>query len=128
MSPLLRELLAAHRSARLPELAAALQACGLPIDTGPIWGVAFVEIDPHHYSPVAGGKPAIIAPLFEGGVLLDLVATGLETRTTRTRYALADVPGIACESEFLAKQVDRAMRQPVRLPKLFVREADRAVA
>ena len=176
MSHLFRELLAAHRTARLPEPADALQACGLPIDTGPIWGVAFCEIDAHHYAPRAGGKPAVIAPLFENGVLLDLVATGLETRSTRTRlgiatilgqewidhaketettvrlfadpiewlrngrrggvivdwraarYALADVPGIACESEFLAKQVDRAMRQPARVPQLFIREADRAAA
>lgn len=173
---LLRELLAARRTARLPELADALQACGLPIDTGPIWGVAFCEIDAHHYAPLEGGKPAVIAPHFENGVLLDLVATGLETRSTRTRegvatilgqewidhaketetavrlfadpiewlrngrrgavvidwraarYALADVPGIACESDILAKLVERAMRQPVRLPQLFVREADRAAA
>jgi hypothetical protein len=176
MSPLVRELLIAHRAARLPELAAALQGCGMSIDTGPTWGVSFVEIDAHHYAPAAGGKPAIIVPLFEGGALLDLIATGLETRTTRTRagiatvlgqewidhaketettvrlfadpiewlrngrrgavvvdwraarYALADVPGIACESEFLAKQVDRAMRQPARVPQLFVREAGRAAA
>jgi hypothetical protein len=174
MSPLLRELLTAHRMARLPDLASALEACALPIDTGPTWGAAFVEIDAHNYAPAAGGKPAIITPLFDDGTLIDLVATGLETRSTRTRvgiatvlgfewidharetatavrlfadpiewlrngrrgavivdwraarFVLADVPGIACESEFLAKQVDRAMRQPTHLPKLFVREADRA--
>lgn len=176
MTRLFRELLAAHRTARLPELADALQACGLPIDTGPTWGASFVEIDAHNYAPVAGGKAAIICPLFEDGVLLDLVAAGLETRSTRTRtgiatvlgqewidrakdtettvrlfadpiawlrndrrgavivdwraarYALADVPGIACESDILAKRVERAMRQPVRLPQLFVREADHAAA
>ena len=174
MSPLLRELLAARRTAGTPDLAAALQACGLPTTT--VWGVSFVEIDAHHYAPVAGGKPAIIVPLFEDGALLDLVATGLQTRTTRTRagiatvlgqewidhaketettvrlfgdpiewlrngrrgavvvdwraarHALADVPGIACETEFLAAQVERAMQQPVSLPKLFVREANRAAA
>jgi hypothetical protein len=176
MTPLLRELLAAHRTARSPELAAALQACGLQISTGPVWGVSFVEIDAHHYAPADGGKPAIIVPLFDDGVLLDLIATGLETRSTRTRagiatvlgpewldrardtdtaarlfgdpiewlrngcrgavvvdwraarFELADVPGIACESEFLAEQVKRAMRQPTHLPKLFVREAHRAAA
>ena len=70
-TPLFRELLAARRTARLPELADALRACGLPIDTGPIWGVAFCEIDSHNYAPVAGGKPAIIA-LFENGRLARL--------------------------------------------------------
>jgi hypothetical protein len=174
MSPLFPELLAARRTARLPELAAALQACGLPVTT--VWGVSFVEIDAHHYAPVVGGKPAIITPLFQEGVLLDLIATGLQTRSTRTRagiatvlgrewidhakaaettvrlfgdpiewlrnggrgavvvdwraarHVLADVSGIACETEFLAAQVERAMRQPVCLPKLFVRETNRAAA
>jgi hypothetical protein len=174
VSPLLRELLGAHKVARSPRLAAALQGCGLPTTT--FWGVSFVEIDSHHYAPVAGGKPAIITPLFAGGTLLDLVATGLETRSSRTRtgiatvlgqewidqaketettvrlfadpiewlrndrrgavvvdwrsagYALSDLPGIACQNELLAKQVERAMRQPIRLPQLFVPEANRAAA
>jgi hypothetical protein len=171
MSALLRELLAAHRLAGNPERAAALKACGLPIDGPTIFGAALVEIiDAHNYAPAAGGKPAIICPLFEDGRLLDLVATGLETRSTRTRagvatvlgqewinrakdtettvrlfadpiewlrngcrgavvvdwratrYVLADVPDIACETELLAKQVERAMRQPAAMPRLFVKE------
>jgi hypothetical protein len=44
------------------------------------------------------------------------------------RYELRDVPGIVCETELLAKRVDRALRQPSRLPQLFVREAHRAAA
>jgi hypothetical protein len=156
-----------------PDLTAALRACGLPSDG---YGLAFVEIDAHNYAPVAGGKPAIIAPFFADGVLLDLIATGLVTRSTRTRlgvatvlgrewidhakntetavrlfadpiewlrngcrgaavvdwrparYELADLPGIVCENELLAKRVDRALRQPSRLPQLFVREANRAAA
>jgi hypothetical protein len=176
MSPLLRELLAARRTAHNPELAAALQACGLPIDGGSTWGVGFVDIDAHNYAPAAGGKPAIIVPLFEGGALLDLIAVGLETRSTRTRrglatvlgqewldrareaetavrlfgdpiewlrngcrgavvvdwraarYELGDVPGIACEGELLAKRVEQALKEPVRVPRLFVREARRAAA
>jgi hypothetical protein len=44
------------------------------------------------------------------------------------RYELADLPGIVCETELLAKRVDRALRQPSRLPQLFVREAHRAAA
>jgi hypothetical protein len=176
MSPLLRELRTACRTARLPDLATALQACGLPIDTGPTWGVSFVEIDTHNFTPAAGGKPAIIVPLFEDGALLDLIAVGLSTRSTRTRagiatvlgqewidhakateatvrlfadpiewlrngrrgsvivdwrsarFALSDVPGIACENELLAERIKRAMQQPVHLPKLFVREPHRAAA
>ena len=38
------------------------------------------------------------------------------------RYVLADVPDIACETELLAKQVERAMRQPAPIPRLFVKE------
>jgi hypothetical protein len=173
MTPLFREYLASRRTGRRPELAAALQDCGLPAEG---LGVSFVEIDGHHYAPAAGGKAAIITPLFQDGVLLDLVATSLQTRATRTRagiatvlgqewidhaketettvrlfgdpiewlrnarhgavvvdwraarHVLADVPGIACETEFLAKQVEHAMRQPVSFPKLFVREASRAAA
>jgi hypothetical protein len=173
MTPLFREYLASRRTGRRPELAAALQDCGLSAEG---FGVSFVEIDAHHYAPIAGGKAAIIVPLFVEGALLDLVATGLQTRATRTRegiatvlgqewidhakatettlrlfgdpiewlrngargavvvdwrsarHALADVPGIACETEFLAAQVERAMHQPVSLPKLFVREANRAAA
>jgi hypothetical protein len=176
MSGLLRELMGAHRTARLPELREALEACGLPIGTGPIWGAAFVDIDAHHYAPAAGGKAAIIIPLFVDGVLLDLIATGIATRSTRTRlgvatvlgrewldhaketetaarlfadpiewlrnrchgavvidwraasYELADLPGIVCENDLLAKRVDRALRHPARLPQLFVREANHHAA
>ena len=176
MSPLFRELLAARRTAKSPDLADALQPCGLPIDGGPTWGVSFVDIDPHHYAPAAGGKAAIITPLFADGALLDLIATGLATRSTRTRlgvatmlgrewidhakatetavrlfgdpiewlrngcrgavvidwraarYELADLPGIACENEMLAKRVEHALKQPARIPQLFVREAHRAAA
>jgi hypothetical protein len=94
MSPLFPELLAARRTARLPELADALQACGLPIDGAATWGVGFVEmIGAHNYAPAAGGKPAVICPLFQDGALLDLVAIGLATRATRTRRGIATVLG-----------------------------------
>jgi hypothetical protein len=177
MTGLFRELLAAHRIACNPERTAALQACGLPIDGPTIFGAALVErIGAHNYAPDAGGKPAIIVPLFEDGRLLDLIATGLETRSTRTRagiatvlgrewidhakdtettvrlfadpidwlrngcrgavvvdwraarYELADIPGIACEGELLAKRVEHALKQRARIPQLFVREARRAAA
>jgi hypothetical protein len=84
MSPLFRELLTAHRTARLPELAPALQACGLPIDGASTWGVGFVDIDSHNY------------------------ATGLGTRSTRTRHGIATVLG----REWLdrAKDTETAVR------------------
>jgi hypothetical protein len=177
MTGLLRELVTAHKLARSADLADALTACGLPTDGPLLWGVSFVGIDAHHYCPTEGGKPAIIVPVYdEGGALLDLVATGIETRATRTRagiatvlgrawieraretetaarlfsdplewlrnggrgacivdwraarYELADLPGIACYSELLAKRVARALKQPVHIPQLFVRETFHAAA
>lgn len=38
------------------------------------------------------------------------------------RHALADVPAIACSSTLLAKRVDNALRKPMQMPKLFIRE------
>lgn len=92
MSALLRELVAAHALAQQPDLQDALAACGLA-PPGPVWGVAFVSVDSHHYTPSPGGKPAIIVPAFDGGVLMDLVATGLETRAIRTRCGAVTVLG-----------------------------------
>ena len=37
-------------------------------------------------------------------------------------HVLADIPGISCGSEFLASRVDCAMRQPVAVPPIFIRE------
>jgi hypothetical protein len=170
MTSFLSELLTAHKRARTRDLAPALQACGLPIDSGPTWGVAFVEPSGPHYTPREGGKPAIIVPVFDGGELIDLTATGLETRRTVTRlgiasvlgqvaidcakdsetyvylfsdpiewlrnrcagavvldwsvarYELADLPGIACATEFVAARIDKELRQPTHVPPLFVRE------
>jgi hypothetical protein len=176
MSALLRELLTAHRIARTTDLATALQTCGIPTAGVPIWGAGFVELDGAHYAPRAGGRPAIIVPVFDGGELVDLTATGLETRRTLTRlgvasvlgqdaidrakdgetyvhlfadpiewlrhrcggavvldwsvarFALADLPAIACATEFLAARIDKELRQPTRVPPLFVREERRAAA
>lgn len=170
MSPLFPELLAAHKLARKHDLQDALAACGLT-QTGPMWGIAFVSVDPHHYAPSPGGKPAIIVPAFVEGELIDLVATGLETRAMRTRcavatvlgtewldharetgttprlfpdpiewirngrrgavlldqraacFALADIPAVNwCGSEMQARQIDHAMRRPIHLPQIFVRQ------
>lgn len=170
MSPLFPELLAAHELARKPDLHAALMACNLHQAGGGIWGVDFVEVDQRHYAPVAAGKPAVITPLWEDGVLVDLIATSIGNRAMRTRrgiatvlgeewlaharetdtaarlfpdpiawlqsgragvvivdwksarVTLADLPALACETDRLAVQVDTAMRTPVHIPQLFVRE------
>jgi hypothetical protein len=92
---LLRELVEAHRTARREDLAEALSACGLHQKGGPIFGVAFVSIAAQDigYELAEGGKPAIIAPYFDGGRLLDLVACGLQTRTCRTREGICTVLG-----------------------------------
>ena len=62
MTGLFHELMAARRLARSADLAPALQACGLPIDTGPVWGVEFVELAGDYYQPRDGGRPAVIVP------------------------------------------------------------------
>lgn len=96
MSALLCELIAAHALARQPDLQDALATCGLQ-PGGPVWGVAFVTVDSHHYAPSPGGKPAVIVPIFarDGDLMeiVDLVACGLETRAIRTRCGAATVLG-----------------------------------
>jgi hypothetical protein len=54
-----------------------------------------------------------------GAVLLDWTAA---------RIALGDVQQISCSSDALAEKLDRAMRQIIRLPKIFVREVPLAAA
>src|SRR5262249_11939474 len=55
----------------------------------------------------------------QGAVVLDWAAA---------RYALADLPGIACSSDLLAKRVQRALRRPMHVPQLLVREHHHAAA
>ena len=94
MSPLLPELLTAHALAHRLDLRKALVACRLRQAGGQIWGVAFVSTDdPHHYVPMAGGASAIIVPVFDGGALIDLVATVMPSRAIRTRCGVATVLG-----------------------------------
>lgn len=93
LNPLLRELLQAHRKARQPEILGALHTCGLDINTGPVWGVDYVQADAHHYQPMPNGKSAVIVPYFVDGTLLDLVAAGLATRSSRTRRGVCTVLG-----------------------------------
>ena len=58
-----------------------------------MWGVTLVAVDIHSYVPSPGGKPAIIVPAFVDGALVDLIATGLETRAIRTRCGVTTVLG-----------------------------------
>ena len=90
----MRELIQAHQRARQADLSEALAACGLQHHGGPLWGVAFVEIDANHYAPAPGGRPALIVPHFDGNALLDLVACGLQTRTCRTREGICTALGL----------------------------------
>jgi hypothetical protein len=173
---LLRELLAAHRIVRHPEVAATLQALRLPAEGVPVWGVDSVAVERGYYAPDPAGHPAIIVPAFDDGGLIDLTATGLASRRVATRtgiaavlgqevldralvdqvslhlfrdpvewlqhrgagavvldwrtapFILTDLAGIACTTALLAARIDKALRQPLRVPPLFVREQRRAAA
>ena len=176
MNGLLRELLAAHRIARRPEVAAALAPLRLPIEGVPLWGLQSVAVEDSHYAPDPSGRPAIIVPVADDGRIVDLAATGLASRRIATRtglgailgqaaldralihrvplhlfsdpiewlqhrgagavvldwraaaFVLTDLAGIACTSDLLAGRVEKALRQPLRVPPLFVREDRRAAA
>lgn len=55
--------------------------------------------------------------------------TGAAVLDWRTApFALTQLAGIACTTARLAAQVDKALREPLRVPPLFVREARRAAA
>ncbi|GEP57332.1 hypothetical protein [Reyranella soli] len=44
------------------------------------------------------------------------------------RYVLADVPELVCTDKALAERIDKAMRQPVHMPRLIVGQAPAAMA
>jgi len=167
---LLWELVAAYETGRRKDLAPLLDASGLRSTGRPIL-LERVTCDAHQWAPDPAGKPAIITPFFEDGRLVDLVATSIETRASRTRmgvctclgvehidharesgealwlysdpmewlqhdrqgacvidwraarFDLADLNDITCSNDKLAIRVDRAFRQPVTMPTLFVPEA-----
>jgi hypothetical protein len=100
---LLRELIEAHRLIRQPYYAEGFRRCSIDIDGSLILGLAAVEFDDHLYAPAHGGKGALIVPDFDGNVLLDLVAVGLETFTCRTRLGVATVLG--------SEHIERAREQ-----------------
>ncbi len=110
ISELLRELIAAHRLARDPRFEAVLAQCGMPVDRGPVWGLATVTIDERFYEPqpLDSGRLAIVAPVFEDEALIDLTATPLGTLEVRTRRGIGQIMG--AEAIDLAREFDRPLR------------------
>jgi len=95
MSPLLRELARVHRRLmQHAELREAAEACGL-FNAGLSIGWDLVEPlqGGERYTPQSDGQPAVIIPVFEGGQLIDLVATSLATRRGLTRDGIASILG-----------------------------------
>ena len=85
MNGLLRELLAAHRIARHPEVAGALQPLRLTGEGAPLWGLELVAVEHSHYAPDPAGRPAIVVPVADDGRIVDLAATGLASWRIATR-------------------------------------------
>ena len=106
ISSRLTELFRAYRIACNPRYADSLAGCGLKQDE-PIWGFDFVEFSQDTYRPILGGDCALIVPVFDDGVLDDLVACRLADRRIATRYGAARALGEA--------QVDRAILRKTRL-------------
>ena len=107
VSSRLTELFRAYRIACNPRYADSLAACGLKQD-GPIWGFDFVEFSHLTYRPVLGGDCAVIVPVFDDGVLADLVACRITDRRIATRYGAARALG--------ENRVDLAILRKTRLP------------
>ncbi len=103
----LRELLQAYRIACDPRYKDSLAACSLT-HTGPIWGFDFVEFSRLTYQPVLGGDCALIVPVFDDGVLADLVACRIADRQIATRYGIARALG--------EDWIDLAVLRRTRLP------------
>ena len=92
----MRELLIANREAQHPEAKAALTACGLGLRGGPVWGVGCVTVQGEFYTPALPhetGAPAVIVAAFENGAIIDLVATGLHSRKSKTRRGVTTCLG-----------------------------------
>jgi hypothetical protein len=102
---LLRELLAAHRIARHPEVADVLAPLRLPAEGVPVWGLESVAIEGSHYAPDPSGRPAIIVPVADDGRIVDLVATGLASRRSATRTGLGAILGQAALDRAVVHQV-----------------------
>ncbi|MGD9879454.1 MAG: hypothetical protein AB7F22_15080 [Reyranella sp.] len=92
VNPLLFELIAAFRNARREDLAQILDARGIRQADRPLL-VEEVAVDDHYYAPEPEGRLAFVTPYFERGQLVDLIATGIESRTSRTRMGNCTVLG-----------------------------------
>ena len=106
---LLGELIEASRTRHRPEIARLLPG---PLRSGarPCWGLALVEADARFYEPSReSGALALIAGVWDGGDLIDLVATSTRTRAMRRRT------GEAALLNDRAVDLARDARQPLRL-------------
>jgi hypothetical protein len=111
---LLRELLAAHRIGRHPEVAATLKPLRLPAEGVPLWGMESVAVEHGYYTPDPAGPPAIIVPVADDGRLIDLAATGLASRCIATRTGLGAVLGQHALDRALVHQVPlQLFRDPI---------------
>ncbi len=94
MTPLMREVLSNRRRALQPAVAAALDDAGIPIDTTDLLGVDYVQMHGGIYEPARDGSSAITVPyLNERGELEDIVAIGVHSRRSATRYGRAQILG-----------------------------------
>jgi len=90
----MREVLSNRRRVLQPEVAAALDDAGIPIDTTPLLGVSYVQVNGGIYEPAKDGSSAITVPyLNERGELEDIVAIGLRSRRSATRHGRAQILG-----------------------------------
>ena len=92
LPPLLRELLHASKVAREPRLECVLATLGLAHE-GPLWGFDFVEFTGSTYRPLLGGDGALIVPVFDDGLIVDLVACRVIDRRIATRHGAARALG-----------------------------------
>ena len=92
LPPLLRELLHASKVAREPRLEGVLATLGLAHE-GPLWGFDFLEFTGPTYRPLLGGDGALIMPVFDDGLIVDLVACRVSDRRIATRHGAARALG-----------------------------------
>ena len=94
MTPLMGEVLSNRRRALQPEVAAAFQDVGIPIDTTLLLGVDYVQVNGCIYEPAPDGASALTVPyLNDSGELEDIVAIGLRSRRSATRCGRAQILG-----------------------------------
>jgi hypothetical protein len=95
LSEALREFLPAHALRQHPEAVEIIRANGLGSVRSPLWGFGWVRPVPDGTYSLdrEAGQPAAIIPVSDGTSIVDLVATSLVTRRSRTRYGLADLLG-----------------------------------